>query len=1100
MSSQLAATEARLGFTRERAILIGLAIVGLLATVAVHPGQLYIDTRPDLYLDPGSLLRESLSTWVPGTGLGTTNYDNGYLPAAFVLWVLNGVGLPAWLAMRLWRYGLLLVAAWGARALLVDLMRSERRPLGAAARIAAPVLYVASPYVVVGAATTPVMLPYAVFPWLLLALRGSFGLRWLRSAAWFGLLLFGMGGMNAGVVPAFLLLAVPFVAWDAVSRERRPWRRVVRGVAASAVTALLVSAYWMVSTVVSLSTASAVAAATEDPRTVAQVSSFAEVMRGLGSWLIYGGDSLGLYREEFSSYLDSPLVVMASFALPVVAFVGAWLSPSRLRRLAVLLTVVGLTLMVGAYPPRHPTPFGAALLAGFDHVPGFIAFRTTSKAGALAMLGMAILGALGADAIWARLPRARGWLAGSAAFAVLLSVTPVWVGMIFPGELTVPSYWKVAAHDLDSRGEGRLWALPGETNALYRWRPRGVDDFAPVLLDRPVVYGRSFPDGPIGAWNMLSSADEALVASSADRHLLSTYARYLGVNDVLVRNDMIWELMGAARPLQVVAAADGDRGLQPVTIYGNPGENVTPSNPKRVLPAEQRLSPLVRYRVEDPLEPVRVAPATGQLLVAGDNGALAGASWSGLLDGSRTYRLLADASDDDVLAALDAGGRVLLTDTNRRHADNVHRLDVSGPLLAADGDAATVHALGESDDQTVAVYDGIAGVTATASGSIFGPTPSGRPFLAIDGNPETSWQFGDFGSGVGRSITIRLLAPTSIQRVVVDRTTTEGAEVASLRLDAGGVSVSGDFEGADELTLELPEAVSTDSVTLTVTGVTSRLANQVGLSEITVPGMEAEEYVRLPMTLERLASSDTVGPAVAAAPIDVLLGPSEREGEVQLHRQFDLPSLQDYRVTAEVLTPDPGAWKRCRTLAVMDGEPVKARVRGTVPRRDTGLVPVELRGCGRPSLAAGTHRLLTRPGTQVRHLLLTSLSQAPEDVPPAAPVTWTSTPTSVDARVPASGDDSFLFLARAYDARWRATIDGQDAGAPVELNGYGMAWPLPAGSEHRVVVTFGPQHRYTVGLWLSLLAVAALVLVVVVEPLLRRRREARSPDQAREAT
>ena len=743
MSSQLAAVEARVGLTKERAVLIGVALIGFMATVVVHPGQLYIDARPDLYLDPGSLVRESLSAWVPGTGLGTTNYDNGYLPAALVLWGLNGVGLPAWLAMRVWRYGLFVVAAWGARRLLIDLT-GDRRPAGPAARTAMAVLYVVSPYVVVGAATTPVMLPYAAFPWLLVALRRAYGDHWWRGAAWFGLAMFAMGGINAGVVPAFLLLAVPIIAWDAMRREDRSTWTVVRGSLAAAAATLVVSAYWIVGTLISLSTATAVAANTEDPRSVAQVSSFAEALRGLGSWLIYGGDSLGPYRPEFSSYLDTPLVVAATFTLPIAAVCGAWLSRSRLRRLAVALTVLGLTLMVGAYPPGSPSPFGSALLFGFDHVPGFIAFRTTNKAGALAMLGMALLGALAADAVWSRMPSLRGWLAGLATVGLLWSITPAWLGMLFPGELTVPSYWNLAAHDIDNRGDGRVWALPGETNALYRWRPRGVDDFAPVLVDRPVVYGRSFPDGPVGAWNILSSADEALSSAAADNRMLSTYAQYLGAGDVLVRNDLLWELMGAARPLAVVARADNDPGLRPATIYGSAGTNLAPVDVSRVVPDEMKLSPLVRYRTEEPAGQVQSVPAAGQLLVAGDNGALPGAIWAGMLDGRRGFRLLPHTSADEVRLALEDGARILLTDTNRRHADNVHRLDASGPLLAADQDSDALQTMGETEDQTVAVYDGIAGVSATDSGSIFGPTANGRAFLAVDGNPRTAWQFGDY--------------------------------------------------------------------------------------------------------------------------------------------------------------------------------------------------------------------------------------------------------------------------------------------------------------------------------------------------------------------
>jgi len=1054
----------------ETATLLGLGLLTLLVVVVVHPGQLFIDTRPDLYLDPGALVRDCLSTWVPGTGLGSSNYDNGYLPLAVLSAALQKLGLEPWLVMRLWRFLLLVVAALGARRLLVGLTVG-RRPAGPVARTTVAVLYAVNPYVVVGAATTPVMLPYALLPWALVALRRSFTRVW-SGAAWVGVVFFLMGGLNAGVVPAYMLVAVPVVAVDAWRREGRSLWRVLRGLAASAVAFALVSAYWIAATVTALGTASAVAAATEDPRSVAAVSSYAETMRGLGSWLMYGGDALGPYRPGFVSYLDNPVTILASFTLPVLALGGAWLSRRRLRGVATALTVVGLVLMVGAHPPDDPSPFGGALLWGFDNVPGLIAFRTTSKAGALAMLGMALLGALLAEAAWPRLEaRGRTWLTPTAALAVALSVTPVWIGRLFPGSLSVPDYWSVAAHDLDTRdGAGRLLALPAEANALYRWRPRGVDDFAPALLDREVVYSRSFPDGPESAWSSLSGVTGALSQSPVPPSLLSTYSDYLGATDVLVRNDMLWAQMGAPRPQRVTDAAEADPGLKASALYGPPGANTSAADDEE---GETRLPPLIRYAVRSPKQPVRLFPAEDRLVVAGDNNAFASLVWAGLLDGNQPFQLLTDVGDG-LADTLDEGGRVILTDSNRRHASNDHRVNLSGPLLSPSQDVENVRAVGDPSQQTVAVYDGIADLSATASGSVFGPTPDGRPYLAVDGDPTTAWLLGDFGSGLGESLTITFERPTSLTGLALSRPGGAGAHISTVRVAAGGEEVTAEFGSGDRVEVPFPSEVRATTMTLTITGVTGRSLNQVGLSEIELPGLEVREFARLPAL-----------PESVTMPVDVLLTRSDTEHEAGLNRVFQLPAAStNYRLTA-VATGDKADWKRCRPLLILDGRTIEARAVRSTP--DGGVL---LGGCASIGLGTGTHFLVTDPDRGVERLLLSVPGGEPDPARATRPVSWTATDTSYDITTPATEHDTYLVIADAWDSRWRATVDGQDAGAPVAMNGFALGWRLPAGTTHHVVVTYTPQEPYDRALLLSLGAAGACLLVGLAGAVRGRRRAA----------
>ncbi|HEY4377699.1 MAG TPA: alpha-(1-_3)-arabinofuranosyltransferase family protein, partial [Acidimicrobiales bacterium] len=155
----------------ERGERIALAVlVAAVAVVVVGSqwGRFAPDTRPDLYQQPGRLLASSLQAWVGGAnGLGQGNFNTGLAPVAAVVWVLRTVGTPVWLAVRIWRLAILLVGAWGIRRYLGALFGDR---LTAAGRFAATVFWLANPYLIVGGNSTPILLPYALLPWTLLAL------------------------------------------------------------------------------------------------------------------------------------------------------------------------------------------------------------------------------------------------------------------------------------------------------------------------------------------------------------------------------------------------------------------------------------------------------------------------------------------------------------------------------------------------------------------------------------------------------------------------------------------------------------------------------------------------------------------------------------------------------------------------------------------------------------------------------------------------------------------------------------------------------------------------------------------------------------------
>src|SRR5215211_3177269 len=909
------------GTTRRRRMsweAVAYLVLGLLvatAVIAADQGWFAPDTKPEVYLAPVRTLVRTLSTWDPDPHLGQPNFQTGLLPVSLVVSAIDALGLPAWLVPRVWRTLLLVVAGWGV-VRLFHLLAGERT--SAAGRVVAAAIYVANPYVVVAGATTPVLVPYALLPWLLLALaralRAPSSWRWPAA---FALVFFLMTGMNAGVVALFMCLAVPCYLLYSRLTERTPWPGLLRPTLRCALLALLVSLYWLVPAAMAGETGEAVAAFTEQPENVASTSSYAETLRLLGFWVMYFQQDGRLAMSGAAAYLTNPLAVAASFLLPALAAASALLARARARALAALLLAVAVPVMVGLFPPNAPSPFGRLLSAAFERVPGAIAFRTTNKAGALVALAYTLLLGLGAAELFRRSAgRGRPWrgaVTAAVAVVVAVAVLPAWTGGLYPIRYQVPGYWRQLAADVNrGPGDTRVMLAPGTSNAAYRWGMEGPDDVNLSLLSRPSVVRTTVPNGSFEQTNFLAALDLPLSTGEPEPRVVAAMARYLGVAEVVVRNDQRWETFGGPRPSVVAKRLAGDPSLKLVAGYGRAGEHtVAPVSdfypPSQAL-QDAAVPPLQRYAVARPRPIARAEPARGAMLVDGDSFALPSLVRLGLAPGEPAFRLLGSVTPDELADSVADGGRVVVTDSNRRRVWGSFRTGQNySPTLRADQPlpTSTLSLFGDPDTQTVTRLECAASVTATGSGSLLTATPFGKPELAFDGDRRTAWTTGDFGGAVGQSITLRLEKPVEVGAITLRPVLSEpGVQVAGVRVrvDAGAVEVPVPAE--PEVTVDVPDA-TTSSVTVEITQVRGVGLNPVGFWEIGVPGVKVRQVARVPQTLRRLAGA--LSPAdrarLDAAPIDVVLtraageaGDRFHDEERVLDRELWLPAVRELEV------------------------------------------------------------------------------------------------------------------------------------------------------------------------------------------------------------
>lgn len=895
-----------------RAVSVILLVVLGVIVFANSWGVFQTDIKPEVYLAPGEMLPRYLSAWTSSPYLGSPNFNVGLVPVLVVTAALRLVGLDPEMAFKVYHLILWGTAAWGANRLLRTLVPAASVWAGLLAGVA----YIANPYAVAAGSTLAIALPMALLPWMLVAmtkaLRAPSGWAWPAAV---GLTFFGMSGMNVGVVPVYQLLLVIPLALYVRAEIGLSWRQVAAVLSKSALFVIVVSLYWLIPGAAASDTGSQIAAGSESLDGIARTSSFVEVLRGLGLWSYYGSSDAGPWIPQFALYFTSAVIILLTMLWPAAAMLSLKVVPARLARLSAVAAGMVAVIMVGLYPGGNGgSPFAVVLRWLLENVEPLVAFRTTNKVGAGLALAFALV--IG----WALvrvLPKfldrpGRAPLLGGAATAVVVAlVAPAVTGNLYISPMDVPDYWEEAADSVDEGDpDKRVLLLPGQTRSDYRWSLERPDDLPNSLFHRDAVIPETIPNTSQSGGNFLAALDDTLQSGTAGTHDVSPFARYLGVDHVLLRHDVVWEDTGGARPGETAQALSGDPGLDGLRNFGEPGHNMFTRAAPPSSPEEAVLSPLQLYGVEDAEGMVRATPATGSLVVAGDAWAIPPLSEEGLLDGSPALRYAHDLSGDELSTLLEEDGRMVLTDTNQRRGAISNRLTANqGAVVSADEDPEVMRTLGDDPrDQSTLVSEGVR-VSASSAGGAFFDLPHGVAENAIDGDADTAWLFGDFRRAKGESLTLTLPEARELGEIEIDTISLGGVEIAELAVDAGDESRSVPVDEDGKATVDL-DGVSTDEVELTVDEVRGGGFSLVGISEIDLgdEDLTARRTTRVPDSLTRLYGELPARErrAFADQPLDVSFtrvrntDSTEDDTEQDLRRDFTMPDDRTFRASAQI--------------------------------------------------------------------------------------------------------------------------------------------------------------------------------------------------------
>ncbi len=1143
-----------------------LALVGLfavLAAVAVTtsaPGRYVGENRVDQYLAPGHRLVRTLWLWDPTRGLGRPREDLWPLQIG-PLAALRGLGVPEVAAQRVFHGLLLVVAAAGAAAVLRHVRgdhegdgdHEDDGELGGAgdadasptppssrgwraapagegradgevlAPLLAGLLYGFGPYAITFLTPANLFAAYAVAPWVVLcALRGAGSAHPWRWAAGAALIVGGLGNADyPGVVLS--LVGVPIAAVWAATRRGGGLRAGVGWLARAGALTVVVSAAALWKT----ATASAVFAqrvtTTESPETVGIASSWSETWRGLGFWLSYFRTDV-LARPQTADYFTDPALALVTFVPAIVGLTALALREVRGRVLLGATMVASAVLMVGIHPVDDQVPFGRALLRFLDATAATSGFRTTYKAGAGLLLGVAVLGALAVEALARRAGRrgqGRALVGAVAVVVVAVAALPAWTGDLYDESRTsgpVPSYWHDAARRINALpGDGRLLVLPASTRTVYDWGWVG-DDILDSLITRPHAVDTAVPlSGPEAA-DVLAAVSQAASDSRHRPGAVAAVLRRLGIDHVLIRNDVDAE---ATRTLDPGAMAQlrQDPDLRLVASFGLPSErgSATATATTQTSDGGPR-SPLELYAVADPgaVGP-RLAPVDDQLVVSGSGEAMVALGADGDLASSGPVRFSGQLDAAGAAAALD-DGRLVLSDTNRR------RVTVVNALVR--GESWTLAAGEDLDREADAPYDAPGSQTVAwfrdatrirSSGMPRGgrgAQPWTRPSAAFDANAATWWQTVEPDDQEGITLRVDLREPQALTRLRIDpldapRSARRLTEVV-VRTSDGSATTLDVGEGGTEVDVETGPS---DWVEIEITGVSDGADRPVGIREVELDGedgpLDLREWIALPDDLARRAERDErLAAALAEAPLTVLMARDQPEApfpvEPVLRRRVRLPDAAEVTVTATARPSDPAAADLLASLADgtcsedenlrIDGEAVPLTLADPEAQVVVGG-PARIRSCEPVALDAGWHEVETRAGAVLDAVRLDEEGVEPGAGDPVddvgAVTVREETPDRLRLAVDAP-EGGVVLTGQSYDERWIATVDGEDLGAAGLYDGQ-SGWVVPAGTDLDVVLELRPARRYRLAAWIS---VAGVVLCL---SLLAGRRGPRRPRGPRPA-
>ena len=442
--------------------------------------------------------------------MGTVTHQYiGYLwPMGPFYWVFDQLGVPDWVAQRLWLGTVMFAAGLGVRYLCRTLGWG-RRPRTASGDqraawggvLVASLAYMLSPYLLeYSARISVILLPWAALPWLIALTARALRRGGWRYPALFALVVLTVGGINATALIMIGTGPLLYVAWAVFVEHEVNGREALAAMGRIGVLTVGTSLWWIAGLWAEGKYGLPVTRYTETYQTVAEVSSApggAARASATGSSTATTSSARGPRRAR-----PTPPTWPRSRSAtrcPILAIVAAALVRWRYRALFFGIIVVGAFTAVAAHPWSNPSLARRALQGvhphrrrpgAAQHAPGRARWWCSAWPCSSAPASPRSDGC-------GRRGRSRS--ARRTSVVLFANLSTLWTGQMVADNLKrpeqIPPYWVQAADYLQSQGDAtRVLEVPGSDFASYRWG-NTVDPVTPGLMDRPYVAHELFQYG-----------------------------------------------------------------------------------------------------------------------------------------------------------------------------------------------------------------------------------------------------------------------------------------------------------------------------------------------------------------------------------------------------------------------------------------------------------------------------------------------------------------------------------------------------------------------------------------------------------------------------
>ncbi|MBP2329976.1 arabinofuranan 3-O-arabinosyltransferase [Kibdelosporangium banguiense] len=884
-------------------VMLGLTVLSFLQ----RPGTTTFDTKLDLAVDPVAFLGRALHLWNPAaTGGELQNQAYGYLfPMGPFFAGFQLIGVPPWIAQRLWCALLLCLAFAGvlavARALKIGTPAAQYT--GAVAYALAPRMLTE-----IGPLSAE-MLAAVMLPWVLLPLIKADRIGSPRRAAGLsGLAILCIGGINGAVVMMVLLLPG---LWLLTRQWTKQHVKLVLWWCAAVVAAVV---WWFLPLMLlgeySLPFVDYVESATN---TTAPMSLF-QALRGTNQWVAYVFEGSPWWPSGFM-LIDNPVLMFATGLVAAVGLVGIVRRGLPERMFITIGVITAVTFLTIGYVGELDSPLSTTVRALLDGPLAPLRNVHKFEPGLRLPLMLGFMHAVSRLGVPARARLSIG------VALVLVMAAPAWLFTLRPGPgwQSVPDYWRTAMTWLgDNDPDARTLLVPGTGFGEYTWG-KTVDEPAQALARSPWALRSQIPLGSEGNTRLMDAVEDALADGRGSPGLADFLARS-GHRFLLLRNDIDRAATNAPPVTMMRDALARSPGIELIKTFGpdaKPSDQPAVSSVDLDAPASPTLE---IYEVKRPVARAMAVNATDIATVSGGPESLLPLLDAGVLQRDRPAVLAGDSNQAP-------GQDWLVTDGLRHRERNVGRVrDNLSQTLAADEQprqdrpATDILPFQGLQHQTVAAYRGIRGVTASSStafaDSVKRSDPSSMPFAAIDGDPFSAWQSSTVGGPAGQWLEVELDTPRVVDEVdlrIVDDSRV-GWPVTRIRITTDSGSRDHDV-GRGGTPQKFPVSPGlTSKIRVTVLSVAAnRDTGAVGIAELAVPGVTAQRALQAPSDVTPSASQRTsfvfsrgAQPRYACAAIDreqrcdsglTRLG-EEPDG---VHRLFRTSQPGNYRLEGTVL-------------------------------------------------------------------------------------------------------------------------------------------------------------------------------------------------------